>query len=113
MKCKHISSGFTVAERVEEARSFKTRLLGLMFRKKLAAGSGLLLAPCQQIHMCFMNFAIDVLFCDKAGVVVGVLENFKPWRISRIFWAARQALELPAGTLKGRVRVGDKIEFIP
>lgn len=111
MKCILKGTDFVIASEVEEAKTFKTRLLGLMFRPSLAQGKGLWLQPCCQIHMFFMRFAIDVIFVDASGLVKGVLENFKPWRISPIFWGASGTLELPAGTLKGRVKKGDRVEF--
>ncbi len=112
MKCLVQESGFVIAEQVEEALSFKSRLLGLMFRPSMPQGRALWLEPCPQIHMFFMRFAIDVIFVDKNGLIIGVLENFKPWRISPIFWGARGALELPAGTLKGQVQKGQRVEFV-
>lgn len=112
MKCIVKESAVVLAEQVEEARSFKSRLLGLMFRPSMPPASGLWLEPCSQIHMFFMQFAIDVIFIDKNGLIIGVLENFKPWRISPIFWGARGALELPAGTVKGRVKKGQRAEFV-
>ena len=47
------------------ADSFFTRLAGLMFRQKLPPATGLLLVPCNSVHMCFMRFAIDVVYIDK------------------------------------------------
>ncbi len=44
-----------------------------------------------------MKFAIDALFLDKNGVVVGILEDFAPGKMSRIFSRAKACLELPAG----------------
>lgn len=47
-----------------------------------------------------MKFAIDALFLDKNGVVVGILEDFAPGKMSSIFSQAKTCLELPAGTVK-------------
>lgn len=112
MKCIVKDTDLVIASEVEEAKTFKTRLLGLMFRPSLAKGKGLWLEPCPQIHMFFMRFAIDVIFVDHSGLIIGVLENFKPWRVSPIFWGARGTLELPAGTLNGKVKKGDRVEFV-
>ena len=57
MKCIVRPSGVILAQKVEMADSFLARLKGLMFRKELPKGCGLLLAPCLQIHTCFMRFA--------------------------------------------------------
>lgn len=104
-------NGRMLAEQVEEATSFFKRLKGLMGRPDLPAGQALLLAPCPQIHTCFMRFAIDVLFLSSDNTVLYVLENFKPWRLSPIVCGAAKTLEMPSGTLRGRVQKGDRVEF--
>ncbi len=111
MACIHSKTAELIANRVERADTFFSRLCGLMFRKQLAAQTGLLLEPCPQIHTCFMRFAIDVVFLDRNNRVVAVLENFKPWRMSKFYPSSRCTLELPGGTLHGRVHVGDELIF--
>ena len=68
---------------VEIAKNFFSRLRGLMFRQKLETGRGLLLAPCDGVHMFFMRFAIDVVYLDKnfciKKIVVFVLERGLHW----------------------------------
>ena len=100
-----------LAEEVEVADTFFTRLKGLMFRLELAQGKGLLLDPCPQIHTCFMRFCIDAVFFDKNGNVLFVQEQMKPWRFGRYVGGSRYTLELPGGTLAGRVQKGDKLIF--
>lgn len=111
MKCVLKRTGETLAQTVEVADTYWTRLAGLMFRRELAAGSGLLLDPCPQVHTCFMRFVMDAVFFDKEGRVLHVVEGMKPWRFSRFVRGARYTLELPGGTLRGRVRVGDELEI--
>nr|MDA8233868.1 DUF192 domain-containing protein [Clostridia bacterium] len=77
-----------------------SRLVGLLNRKALAPGEGLLIKPCQAVHTCFMRFAIDVIFLDQDYRVVGLVENIKPFRFSPFFNQGVMALELPAGTVK-------------
>jgi len=80
----------------------------------LNEGEGLLLTSCQSIHMFGMKFAIDALFLDKNGVVVGILEDFAPGKMSRIFSRAKTCLELPAGTIKKTgTTLGDVISKHP
>ena len=111
MKCIVRPSGVILAQKVEMADSFLARLKGLMFRKELPKGCGLLLAPCLQIHTCFMRFAIDAVFCDKGGKVLYVKEQMKPWRWGRFVRGSHYTLELPGGSLQGRVRPGDELLF--
>ena len=111
MQCSVKQNGFVLARQIEPAITFAARLKGLMFRRELLPQTGLLLCPCPQIHTCFMRFAIDVVFVDKQDKVVDVLENFKPWRMSKFYPTARRTLELPAGTLQGNVHPGDELIF--
>lgn len=84
-----------------------------MFRNKLAATQGLLLAPCSSIHMFFMRFAIDVVFLDRRLRVVGIEQGLKPWRLSTVYPEAYYALELAAGRAQeAGVRVGDVLELV-
>ena len=101
MKCILKRTGETLARDVEVADTYFTRLKGLMFRRGMQEGAGLLLDPCPQIHTCFMRFAIDAVFF--------VAERMKPWRFGRFVRGARYTLELPGGSLAGRVKKGDEV----
>ena len=111
MICSVRRSGEVLAEKVEIANTFWSRLKGLMFRPKLPDGQALLLDPCPQIHTCFMRFSIDAVFCDKKGKVLYVRENMQPWRWGRYVRGSRYTLELPGGSLAGRVQIGDELIF--
>lgn len=94
------------------ARTFFARFMGLQFKRELPAGHGLLITPCNSIHMFFMRFAIDAVFIDKNGAVVHICEGIKPWRVSRIVGKARSVLELPAGTVSSTgTAIGDALEL--
>lgn len=94
------------------ARSFFLRLRGLLFRAELSPGEGLYLEPCNSIHMFGMSYAIDAVFMDRSGVVVGLIESISPGKISRAFGNARSCLELPAGTIGATgTEIGDLIEL--
>ncbi len=79
------------------ADSFFSRLAGLMFQKKLSQGTGLLLAPCNSVHMCFMRFAIDVVYLDKNYQILKVVKNLKPWVGLSMCSKAWATLEMIAG----------------
>lgn len=106
----NVSRGQVLAERVEDARSFGARLVGLLGRAALADGAGLWLEPCNSVHMAFMRFPIDVVFTAADGEVVAVVPNLKPWRMTRMYSGARVAIELPVGVV-GRTgtAAGDRI----
>ena len=40
----------------------------------------MLFRPAGSIHMFFMRFAIDALFCDRDLVVLDVVRGLRPWR---------------------------------
>jgi hypothetical protein len=89
-------SGRCLLARVQIAESFTERLMGLMSRRGLEAGTGMLLPRCSSIHMFFMRFAIDLVYLDASRGVKRVVAGVKPWRVS---WClgADAVLEAPAG----------------
>jgi uncharacterized membrane protein (UPF0127 family) len=88
--------GAVVCARCTIADSPARRMRGLLFRSGLAADEGLLLRPAPSVQTFFMRFAIDIVFLDKAGSVVGIRREVKP---ARVVWCrrARATLELAAG----------------
>ena len=85
-----------IADKVEEAADFMSRLRGLMFRKGLPDGGGLLLRNCGAIHCCFMRFTIDVVYLDGQMNVIDK-ETVRPWRLGKIVKGAKHVLELAEG----------------
>ena len=79
------------------ADNFFLRLAGLMGRKQLPEATGLLLAPCDSVHMCFMRFSIDVVYVDKDFTILKIVNNLKPWTGLSICRGAWAALEINAG----------------
>lgn len=59
--------------------SFWKRSIGLMGRKSLAYGQGIVLSPCTHIHTFFMRFPISVLHCDREGKLIKYVPILKPW----------------------------------
>ena len=109
MRCFNPKTQEVFADDLKMNNTFFSRLVGLMFKKNLPAGSGIILKPCTQIHTCFMRFNIDVIFLDTDLKVVHIIENMPPWRISPLLLKARYTVELPSGTLKGRVKKGETL----
>ena len=105
--------GAVVAARVETASDFASRSQGLLGRARLAEGEGLWIVPCPMIHTFFMKFPIDAVFLDRGLTARRVVENLRPWRLSPWVFSAHSVLELAGGTLRGAVRVGDRLEMRP
>ena len=102
-----------MADHARVADGFVSRMVGLLDRDHLAQGEALVITRCQQIHMFFMRFAIDVIFVDRNDKVVGLVERIRPFTMSRIFWQANRALELPAGCIsQTHTALGDQLDFL-
>jgi uncharacterized membrane protein (UPF0127 family) len=85
------------------------RLRGLLGREGLDSGEGLLLRPASSIHTFFMRFPIDVVFLDRALVVLEIHDTIDPWRAASQR-GAKAVLELPAGESSRRgLAVGDQL----
>ena len=65
--------------KAEVARSFWARARGLIGRRDLPPGRGILILRCNAIHTFFMRFAIDATFLDRQDNVVKVVRNIRPW----------------------------------
>ncbi len=101
-------SGLVLADALHTAFDSASRRQGLLRQAAWPPGSALIIAPCQAVHTVGMRFPIDVLFVDRAGVVVKVRENVVPWRVAGAL-RGFAAIELPAGTLAGRVARGERV----
>ena len=102
-----------VAERVREAKTFFSRLQGLLGTSSLPQGEGLLIRPCNSIHMFGMKYAIDCVFLDDSYQVVGLVENIAPGKMSKVFAKAKQCLELPAGAVaSSSTQMGDVLTVV-
>jgi len=103
--------GSPVLERLEVAESAWQRMRGLLGRKGMPAGSGLLIRKCRAIHTIGMVFSIDLLFLDRDGVVLGRAENVGPWSTAAGPRGTRSVLEMPAGEL-ARLEIPDGTRLI-
>lgn len=86
------------------------RMKGLLGKRELVAGEGLLIQPAPSIHTFFMRFPIDVVFLAKNGKVMKVAANVGAWRMR---WCRRAfaVLELAAGEAGRRgITVGDQVD---
>jgi len=106
------TADIVIADKARIARSFVSRLLGLMFRSRMEQGEALVFYHAPSIHMFFMRFAIDVVFLDRSMKVVKVVSRLEPWRMVNCF-GSFCTLELQSGAAEGRVSAGDILEFVP
>jgi|SRR5215210_2012158 len=105
--------GPVLCSRCALADSPLKRMRGLLGRKHLASGEGLLVRPAPAIHTWFMRFAIDVVFLDRDLRVLSVRHGVRPWRMAAQR-RARAVLELRAGEAERcGVEPGDRLEVSP
>jgi uncharacterized protein len=101
--------GRVVCERLLVAVGPFQRMRGLLGRKELPAGEGILLRPAGSIHMFFMRFAIDAIFLDEALVVIDVVPDLQPWRMAGRR-GAKAVVELASGECARRgIEPGDAL----
>jgi uncharacterized protein len=93
------------------ADTFWSRGKGLIGRKRLGDGDGLLIDPCGSIHCFFMSIPIDVIYLDRDNRVVGMDKELRPWRIGGFYRGDKRVLEVPAGTIEqSGTAVGDRLK---
>lgn len=99
LEVRNRDGGTLLGHRVEVADTFWSRLRGLLGRRGLNDGEGLLIVPCKGVHMFGMRFPLDVLILDDDREVVATYSELSPWAMSGVHRDGRYALELPAGTI--------------
>jgi hypothetical protein len=109
---RNTSTGHTIGDQIEYARSYWARFRGLMLRGPLAAGGGMVIDPCSSIQMTFMRYPIDAVFFDKDGHVTRVAKRVRPWiGFAAGGRGAKGVLELPVGAADG-IEPGHSLEFV-
>ncbi len=94
-----------------------TRASGLMFRRELAADSGMLFiydTP-QNITMWMQNtyISLDMIFADETGDIIRIARNTEPFSTDLVEAGgpAKVVLEVVAGTAKRlKLKRGDRLE---
>jgi len=109
-------SGRSATVEAEVARTPEELERGLMFRERLAPGTGMLFVFPETAERGFWMkntlIPLDMVFVDEAGVVVGVVERAEPLStaLRGVGRPSRQVLEVPGGWAAERgVRVGDRV----
>jgi uncharacterized protein len=103
--------GQVVCERCLVADSPWFRMRGLLGRRGLENGEGLLLKPAGSVHTFFMRFPIDVVFLSRDGDVLKVMRALPAWRMAGAR-RARAALELGANEAERRgISVGARLDL--
>jgi uncharacterized protein len=91
-----LEDGRIVCERCVLADTALARMRGLLGRRSLPSGEGILLRPAASVHTAFMRFPIDAVFVDSELRVLKIAQNLRPWRAAGRR-RAHAVLELAAG----------------
>ena len=102
--------------RYDFAKSFISRLWGLMFKEDLQKGLILKLPKHRSrkgsaIHMFFMKFPLDIVFIDSNKKVVDMI-SIEPWKTYTPLVPARYVIEMEKVTInKFNIGIGDELDF--
>jgi uncharacterized membrane protein (UPF0127 family) len=103
---------------VELARTPAEIERGLMFRERLAPDAGMLFVfPTEAEHVFWMKntpIALDMIFADAQGVVIGIVERAEPLTetLRSVGAPSRYVLEVNAGWSAAHgIAAGDRMRF--
>jgi len=112
MRAINSRNGRIIAAELKVAHTPWSRARGLLGKRALRQGEGLLIRPCMGVHTFFMKFPIDVVFLDRSNRVLATVEGLKPQRVTRLIMASACVLEMAAGTVAvSETCPGDDIEI--
>ncbi|OGX06368.1 MAG: hypothetical protein A3G87_01855 [Omnitrophica bacterium RIFCSPLOWO2_12_FULL_50_11] len=99
-----------VVERLKIARNLSERLRGLIGSPPLGEREGLLIPYCKGIHTIGMRYPLDVIYLDRDGKVLKLIEPLPPNSIGHIVLTSNSVLELPVGAIRwSSTRIGDAL----
>jgi uncharacterized membrane protein (UPF0127 family) len=101
------ADGSVICARCEVADSPLKRMRGLLGRASLDAQEGMLFRPAGSIHMFFMRFPIDAVFCTRDLEVIDVARDLQPWKTAGRK-GAKVVVEVASGAARD-VQPGDRL----
>jgi uncharacterized membrane protein (UPF0127 family) len=103
------TTGRVLAARVRRSETLWALFVGGMGRA-MPLYTALGLTPCNWVHTFFVPAPLDVVYCDRAGLVLLVVPGLRPGRFGPRVPGARTVWEAAAGLFAGRVYTGDLLE---
>jgi len=82
--------------RVFQAKSFKEKLFGLIF-KRLKNDEIFLIKDCNSVHTFWMFRRIDIIFLDQNNKVISLFKDFKIFRFTPFIKKAVNVIEAESG----------------
>ena len=83
---------------VSMTESWRERSQGLLTLPELEKHQGLWITPCNSVHTIGMSYSLDLIYLNRAYLIVKCVQQCLPRRIS-MCWSAKSVLEVPAGTI--------------
>ena len=109
---RNTDRGTTLATRARLSSSHSARFFGLMGRKGVDDGGGILLTKSASIHSFFMRFRFDAVFIDRDNRVVKVVPAMRQWWVAFGGRGAKDVIELPPGVAERTgTQPGDTLVF--
>ena len=100
-----------LVSKVSRTTNFMERMRGLLFKPALEENEALLISSCNSVHMFGMSYPIDLIYMDNNWVILKLVEQLQPWRMSACT-TAKMVVELRANSLKKMpVKNGQQLEW--
>lgn len=113
MQLKLLLNERVVLSEMLMAEKFTSRLFGLMFKRDMPAGAGLMIPKCNWVHTLFMRFPLDIVYLNSDMSVCHIDEHVDPWRFCLPVLKASSVLELNAGSASDlELKKGDILRCI-
>ena len=111
---RNLTRRTVVADQASMADGLLRRMRGLIGRRTLDRGEGLVLGPCSGVHMFFMRIPLDVVFVNRHNQVVCSVSGLPAWTMLPWVPGAARAVEVPVGTVhETRTAIGDLLSIEP
>jgi uncharacterized membrane protein (UPF0127 family) len=113
MHLRNATRANTVGSHITIADTSLSRFIGLIGKRRLDAGCGLLIKPSSGVHTVGMLFPIDVVGLSRSLQVRKLWHRLVPFRVTSIDFKTHCILELPPGRIQEcAIQVGDQLEFV-
>lgn len=110
-KILNSSNNTILLEDASLADSYFTRLKGLLGKSNIKDDEGLIIKPCNSVHTIGMNFSIDIAFVDKNNIIIHIIKDMVPGKLSSIVRKSFYVIEAKGGSFEGKVNIGDQVNI--
>lgn len=106
------TTGVLIGPEIALADTSLSRLCGLLGKRRLDAGCGVLIRPSSGVHTFGMLFPIDVVGLDKNFTVLRLWRGLRPFRITSVSLKIHSMLEIAPGQIdQCGIAIGHQLEI--